>query len=52
MSFCLVDSCYICIVYLIMIITYFNADILENCFSNVIVINELEGGGGGCVFPW
>lgn len=41
MSFCPVDSCSISIVYLIMSITYFNADILENSFSNVISLNEL-----------
>lgn len=33
MSFCPVDSCYISIIYLIMRMTYFNSDILENSFS-------------------
>lgn len=37
MSFCPVE------VVTSVLFTYFNADILENSFSNVILINELDG---------
>lgn len=42
MSFCPVDSRSISIVYLIMSMTYFNSDILEYSFSDVVLINEFE----------